>query len=164
MEDALDFDDERTFWTLVLVIAAAMAYRYMPRWRSRSPFLSPREVERRLTEDGDAVVLDVRTPHEFAGRGGHVPGAVNVPLADLGSRLRAHDVDNMREGTREGQIHEGDMEAMKQVALYVCCSAEARAARAARILRDRGFTRVSVVRGGFRAWRRSNLPVESEQR
>lgn len=143
----MEWNDERAFWTLVLVIIAAFAYRYMPRWRSRSPFLAPREVKRRLEADPDAVVLDVRTPSEFAGRGGHIPGAVNVPLSELDTRLSTRD---------------GELGALKEVQLYVCCSAETRAARAARLLRDRGFHAVTVVQGGLRGWRRSTLTVETE--
>ena len=33
----------------------------------------------------DATLLDVRTPKEFSG--GHYPGAVNIPLAELQQRL-----------------------------------------------------------------------------
>jgi 3-mercaptopyruvate sulfurtransferase SseA len=44
------------------------------------------ELERRLAA-GDAVVLvDVRQPEEFTAPPGHLPGAVNVPLADLSGR------------------------------------------------------------------------------
>ena len=44
------------------------------------------ELQRRLAA-GDAVVLvDVRQPEEFTAPPGHLPGAVNVPLADLSGR------------------------------------------------------------------------------
>jgi rhodanese-related sulfurtransferase len=44
------------------------------------------ELQRRLAA-GDALFLvDVRQPEEFTARPGHLPGAVNVPLADLPSR------------------------------------------------------------------------------
>ncbi len=41
---------------------------------------------RRLVHDG-ARLVDVRSPQEFAG--GHLTGAVNVPLSDLRNRLDA---------------------------------------------------------------------------
>jgi rhodanese-related sulfurtransferase len=46
------------------------------------PQLEVEEVERRSPE---AVVLDVREPQEYAH--GHVPGALNLPQAELASRM-----------------------------------------------------------------------------
>jgi 3-mercaptopyruvate sulfurtransferase SseA len=44
------------------------------------------ELQRRLAA-GDAVVLvDVRLSEEFTAPPGHLPGAINVPLADLPGR------------------------------------------------------------------------------
>lgn len=43
------------------------------------------ELRRRLRE-GSAVLLDVRPPEEFAA--GHIPGARNIPLAELHAQLR----------------------------------------------------------------------------
>lgn len=36
--------------------------------------------------DSGALLLDVRTPGEYAG--GHLPGAVNIPVQELGERAR----------------------------------------------------------------------------
>lgn len=43
------------------------------------------ELRRRLRE-GSAILLDVRPPEEFAA--GHIPGARNIPLAELRAQLR----------------------------------------------------------------------------
>jgi len=134
--------DPKTFWTLVLVLAAAMAYRYMPRWRSKSPFVGVMMLKHRLEAGEDVVVVDVRTPREY--ESGHIPDAVNVPLADLPARLKAVDA-----GFAE----------LKTEPVFVHCASEARAAKAARTLRDAGFTDVSVINGGFGAWRRGKLPI-----
>jgi hypothetical protein len=44
---------------------------------------SPREIGhdelRKAIGDGSVTVVDVREPHEFAG--GHIPGAINLPLS-----------------------------------------------------------------------------------
>lgn len=48
-----------------------------------SPGLVSGEAARTLVERG-AVVVDVRTPQEFAA--GHVPGAVNIPFDEIGRR------------------------------------------------------------------------------
>jgi len=41
--------------------------------------------EARALVDKGALLLDVRTPGEFAG--GHIEGAVNIPVQELGQRL-----------------------------------------------------------------------------
>src|SRR5438046_256055 len=40
---------------------------------------------------GDVVVLDVRTPPEW--EGGHIPGAVHIPLDELAARWQELDPD-----------------------------------------------------------------------
>lgn len=44
-----------------------------------------------LASNGRVTVLDVRPPEEYAS--GHIPGAVNIPLADLQKRLHELDPD-----------------------------------------------------------------------
>ena len=53
--------------------------------------LTPEEVHKRVT-DGDVRVVDVRTESEF--EEGHIPGAINVPLGDLPSRVPDVDWDD----------------------------------------------------------------------
>lgn len=48
--------------------------------------LSPEEVESRLEE---LQVVDIRGPRRFAE--GHIPGAINVPMAELPARIEAID-------------------------------------------------------------------------
>jgi thioredoxin 1 len=74
---------------------------------------------RRLVETG-ARLVDVRSPDEFAA--GHLPGAINVPLQQLGSRLGEFGPH----GT----------------ALVVHCRSGGRSANAARLLQQAGFARV----------------------
>ena len=85
-----------------------------------------------------AVVVDVREPHEYAR--GHVPGAVSVPQAELA--LRLNDLPRERE-------------------LLVVCEGGARSARAARFLKRLGFSHVNNLVGGTSAWRSAGLPTES---
>ena len=86
---------------------------------------------------GVVTVLDVRPPDEFAL--GHLPGAVNIPLRDLETRLAELDP------------------ALEIVAYcrgaYCVLSFEAVAA-----LRARGF-KVRRLEDGFPEWRAAGLPV-----
>ena len=76
--------------------------------------------------DAGAKIVDVRTPDEFADEA--YPGAVNIPLSALASRLGEL-------GPKDGPI-----------VLY--CASGARSAQAARALAQQGFTNV-VNAGGL---------------
>lgn len=81
---------------------------------------------------GDRVLLDVRTPGEFAA--GHIPGAVNVPVDELRGRL-------------------GELPRDREIVAY--CQVGQRGYLATRILRHAGF-RASNVGGGYKSY--LNLP------
>lgn len=86
----------------------------------------------------DSVLLDVREPAEYAR--GHVPGAVNVPQADLATRLAELPRDHP---------------------LLLVCQSGNRSMRAAQFLRQVGFDAVANVAGGTAAWRAEGRPVET---
>lgn len=75
-----------------------------------------------------AVLVDVRTPQEFAA--GHIPGAVNIPVDEL--RLRLAEIPRDRE-----------------VATY--CQVGQRGYLATRILRQSGFSAANVG-GGYKTY------------
>jgi rhodanese-related sulfurtransferase len=87
------------------------------------------ELEHKLKE-GKQVLIDVREPYEFAG--GHVKGAVSVPLGQLADKV--------------GKFHP-DKET------YVICQSGSRSATAVRLLARAGFENAYSVRGGTSAWR-----------
>lgn len=85
------------------------------------------------------VVLDVRTPEEFAE--GHIADAINIDMqaADAASRFEELDPD----------------------ASYVLyCRSGNRSAVVADHLRGLGFTDVADVDGGVLAWQAAGLPLE----
>jgi rhodanese-related sulfurtransferase len=90
--------------------------------------VSPEEAKAMVARG--ARVIDVRTPEEFAGGG--IPGAVNVPFEQLSMRLAEL-------GPRDREI-------------IVYCEAGVRSARAASLLREKGFTRVYDL-GAMSRWR-----------
>ncbi|MGF1641525.1 MAG: rhodanese-like domain-containing protein [Rhodospirillales bacterium] len=141
--------DVATIWIVALIAAAALTFRYGPRWRARSPFVTPEALKTRLDAGDDVVVLDVRTEAEFAGPGGHVPGAINLPLGDLQAQLL---------------VHGGDPALPRDRPIYVHCAGSMRASTAARALREARYTEVAVVDGGLRAWRRRGFPLAGATR
>ncbi len=86
-----------------------------------------------------ALVVDVREPIEYAG--GHLPGALSLPQAELALHLE---------------------ELPRDRDLLVVCEGGTRSARAARFLKQTGFSRVTNLVGGTGAWRRAGLPTERE--
>ncbi|SDF80567.1 rhodanese-like domain-containing protein [Sporolituus thermophilus] len=76
-----------------------------------------------------AVILDVRTPDEFAQ--GHIPGAVLIPLDQLDKRLD---------------------EVPKDKKVLVICRSGNRSSQATKLLRNNGFTNVYNVLGGMNHW------------
>lgn len=89
--------------------------------------------------DGLVTVLDVRPADEFAL--GHVPGAINIPLADLDRRLAELPPDHEIVAYCRGP--------------YCVLSFEAVAA-----LRTRGFT-ARRLEDGLPEWRAGGFPVEA---
>ena len=90
-------------------------------------------------KDPDLVVLDVRTPAEFAA--GHVPGARNISHDVLSSRLA--ELAPLRD---------------KQVVLY--CRSGRRTLLAAEVLHTAGFTRLAHLEGDYLAWEAEHRPIE----
>lgn len=84
------------------------------------------------------VLVDVRTPEEY--QGGHVPGAVLMPLADF-----PQQIDKL--APYKGQD------------IYVICRSGARSARACGMLAERGYKGINID-GGTMAWVAQGWPVE----
>jgi rhodanese-related sulfurtransferase len=109
-------------------------------WAMLAASPSPREVDiaTLATRSPDAVVLDVREPQEYAL--GHVPGALNLPQAELATRLAEVPADRP---------------------LLVICQAGGRSRRVAQFLVQTGFTDVASVAGGMGAWRAGGADVST---
>jgi glyoxylase-like metal-dependent hydrolase (beta-lactamase superfamily II)/rhodanese-related sulfurtransferase len=86
------------------------------------------------------VLLDVREPEEYAH--GHVPGAINLPQAELASRLD---------------------EVPRDRPVMTICQSGMRSLRSAQFLEQMGYDTVANVEGGTAAWRASGNPVETAE-
>ena len=98
------------------------------------------ELQRRLAAGDQVCCLDVRQPDEFTSPPGHLPGAINVPLADLADRT-------------------SDLARRKQP-IVVVCKTDRRSARAAAELLAAGLKDVAVLRGGTDGWHQRGLALE----
>ena len=98
--------------------------------------IAPAELQKLLTTQPSAPVIDVRTPVEFAEV--HVPQARSVPLDELKPGL---------------------LQLQKDQPVYLLCRSGQRATKAAEKLAKEGFAQPVVVEGGTLAWIEANLPV-----
>ena len=96
-------------------------------------------LERAKKADESFVILDVRTPEEFAQ--GHVPGAINIPHDKLGDRIAELMGDKN-----------------KDVVLY--CRSGRRAVLAADTLKAGGFTKLLHLEGDMQQWTEAKRPTE----
>lgn len=88
-----------------------------------------------LERAGEAVVVDVREPDEYAA--GHVPGALPIPMGQVAARL--------------GEVPRGGT-------VYVVCASGNRSKAAAQTLEDAGVDAYSVA-GGTKGWIERGNPV-----
>ena len=91
------------------------------------------ELRRRLRRGDNAMVVDVRSPEEFDGELGHIPGALNIPLQAFSAQI-SH------------LIHAG-------LPIVLVCLTDKRSSAAAAELAAAGARDVAVLRGGMKAWR-----------
>jgi len=95
-----------------LAIGAYLLLRILVSWRAR---IAPAEARAKV--EGGALLLDVRTPAEFAA--GSIEGAINIPLQRLEASFG--ELDNDQE-------------------IVVFCASGMRSARSATLLKRAGFT------------------------
>jgi uncharacterized membrane protein YdjX (TVP38/TMEM64 family)/rhodanese-related sulfurtransferase len=125
-----------------LGVLAMIAFlpRLFRRLRTREPvWIDCAELQRRLAA-GKVTLVDVRQPEEFSAPPGHLPGALNMPLAEVGR-------------------HSADL-ASRKSSIVVVCKTDRRSAKAAAELLAAGHSDVGVLRGGTDAWHRQGLPLE----
>ncbi len=106
--------------------------------RETVPETTPEEVQARLTQGDNLLLLDVREPAEF--REGHVAGSRLAPLDQL-----AFQLDDL---PRDRQI-------------VAICRSGNRSGVATAMLRRAGFDAVNM-RGGMIDWVKRGLPVERD--
>lgn len=132
----MDFVTENIFLILIAVVSGAMLlWPSLSRSMGGGATLGTLQATR-LINDRSAVVVDVRSPDEFAG--GHLPNSRHIPVAEIDRRA-------------------AEIPAGKPV-LLVCASGN-RAMRAAAALRKGGRDEVFCLEGGVGAWQQAGLPL-----
>jgi membrane protein DedA with SNARE-associated domain/rhodanese-related sulfurtransferase len=135
-------------WAAVVAVGGLALVVAMKRWERRRFYKVlrlariPVEELRRLIDEGNPpAIVDVRTTRSFAAQ--HIPGAMRMTIDEVDAKLASLPRD-------------------REIVLYCTCPNEASAARVARVLMDRGFTRVRPLQGGLDSWIEAGLPVDEE--
>ena len=106
------------------------------------PEVSAAELNRmRLDDTVRPQIIDVRTGVEW--RNGHVPGAIHVPVTELGARVKELNFDGSRP-------------------IIAICRSAHRSIPAVNVLRQNGFRDACQLEGGMLAWWKAELPLEGE--
>ena len=95
----------------------------------------------KLRENKNHVVLDVRTPEEFAR--GHIPGARNLDYNAPDFQKKVAELDRSK-------------------TYLVHCAGGVRSAKACAILNQVAITNLVNLEPGFKAWEKAGKPVEKK--
>lgn len=93
--------------------------------------ISWNEAKSAMAEKGDIVLVDVRTPEEYAA--GSVEGAENIDFFDEDFKTQFAKFD-------------------KEKPVYIFCKSGNRSAKASKILSEMGFKKIYDVEGGYLSW------------
>ena len=123
---------------IYLLLFLLVANLYSCQSQSTGKPVSPKVFSEQIKATKDPVILDVRTPGEFAE--GYIPNAVNL------------DFYKPDFNTQIARLN-------KEQAYFVYCKAGGRSASAADIMRKEGFKKVIDLDGGIMAWEEAKLPI-----
>lgn len=113
--------------TLAAIYLIIKLFGYLSRLGIKQ--LSPRDLDQKK----GIVLLDVRTDKEYAQ--GHIPGAVHVPLTDIGEKVK---------------------KLKKDKDIVVFCQNGNRSIWAIKRLMGMGYKNLYNLKGGYRAWKRTH--------
>ena len=107
----------------------------------KGAMLSIADLKQRMDAGEDILLLDVRTPEDYAGEQGHVAGATLLPLEQIEQRIE-------------------EISDYLEKPVITICRTDRKSAKAAQILAEKGFADVHVAKMGMTDWIKNNYPVE----
>ena len=132
----MEFLLKNLFWTVLLIVSGALYLWNLA--RSEGGDLSPQDAVNLINRDS-GTVIDVRDASAYSES--HLPGARNIPMTQLESRLT--ELEKLKSGP------------------IVVYGAGSDAERAVKLLKKQGFEKAAGLEGGLKAWTEAGLPVES---
>ena len=123
---------------LYLLLFLLVANLYSCQSQSTNKAVSPKVFSDQVKATEDPVILDVRTPSEYAE--GYIPNAVNLDFYKPDFKAQIARLN-------------------KEQTYFVYCKVGGRSASAADIMRKEGFKKVIDLDGGIIAWENARLPI-----
>lgn len=102
--------------------------------------IEPIDVQKRLQDGEELLLLDVREAHELISEVGQMANIVHIPLGDLQDRVE-------------------ELSPFKEKVLISICRSGKRAVTAANFLQDVGFKNILIMDGGMLRWNEHGLPL-----
>ena len=91
-----------------------------------------------MKSDSKPLLIDVRSINEY--QEGHIKGAINIPHGNIGKQISTLGLNKTQ-----------------QIVLY--CRSGYRAGKAAKVLKQQGFTQLSHLDGDFLQWQENQRPI-----
>lgn len=99
--------------------------------------LSPQDFDAKYKATENSILLDVRTPEEIAA--GKIANAENIVWDDS----FADKLSNL-----------------EHKPIFIYCGSGIRSAKAAAVLKEKGYNEIYELDGGIKAWKAAGMPVE----
>jgi len=112
--------------------------------------IMPWDLEERLRENQDLLILDVREPYEFDAM--HIPGSLNVPRGILESACEWEYEETVPELVQARELE-----------IVVVCRSGYRSVLAAHSMQVLGYKDVVSLQTGLRGWKDYEQPLEDAQ-
>ncbi len=128
-----------SFCTLIFAFQACKDANNKVATTSEIELISPQQVFDAIYNEDSLQIVDVRTPEEYVVS--HLKGAQNICVTSDDFNEKVIKLD-------------------KNKPVYLYCKSGGRSSRAAKILKEMGFTKVYDMEGGITSWEENNLETE----
>lgn len=112
------------------------------------PVINAEEAHQRIEEDSETLVIDPRDAADVAATG-MVAGAINISFGAL-----TYQADNELPEDWRNPVFEN-----RSRPIITACEMGPLGALAGKLLKDMGFTNVSILDGGLEAWKKAGYPT-----
>lgn len=112
--------------------------------------ISAEELKAKIDRNEPVAIIDVRSSSVYAESDNKIKGAIHVKLRRLKSRLLFAPLKHIPKD--------------REMITYCACPSDEASLRAAQILKEAGFKRVRILKGGWQAWLNVRGSVEPRPR